>query len=130
MAIQYTLTPRTTALDGKRRWVATARTSGEATLDDVARDVEKATTVSRADIKAVLSALEDRLCDYLSDGVIVRLGDVGTFRPTLRSKASLSPESFDASTLKAAASYRPSRRIRVALSGARKERLGGRRRKE
>ena len=48
--------------------------------------IEKKCTLASSDIKAVVDALEVELIDALREGNAVRLGDLGSFRPTLRSK--------------------------------------------
>ena len=54
------------------------------TLSDVAEQIEKQSTVSLADIKGVLDALQEVTLEAIKDGYSVRLGDLGSFRPTLR----------------------------------------------
>lgn len=54
------------------------------TLNDVAEQIEKQSTVSLADIKGVLDALQEVTLEAIRDGYSVRLGDLGSFRPTLR----------------------------------------------
>ena len=54
------------------------------TLSDVAEQIEKQSTVSLADIKGVLDALQEVTLEAIRDGYSVRLGDLGSFRPTLR----------------------------------------------
>ena len=51
-------------------------------LNDVAAQIEKQSTVSLADIKGVLDALEQTMGDALTSGHSVRLGDLGSFRIT------------------------------------------------
>ena len=53
-------------------------------LNDIAEQIEKQSTVSLADIKGVLDALQDVTLEAIRDGYSVRLGDLGSFRPTLR----------------------------------------------
>ena len=53
-------------------------------LNDIAEQIEKQSTVSLADIKGVLDALQEVTLEAIKDGYSVRLGDLGSFRPTLR----------------------------------------------
>ena len=53
-------------------------------LNDIAEQIEKQSTVSLADIKGVLDALQEVTLEAIRDGYSVRLGDLGSFRPTLR----------------------------------------------
>lgn len=52
-------------------------------LNDVAEQIEKQSTVSLADIKGVLDALQEVVLEAVADGYSVRLGDLGSFRPTI-----------------------------------------------
>ena len=52
------------------------------TLSDVAEQIEKQSTVSLADIKGVLDALQEVTLEAIKDGYSVRLGDLGSFRIT------------------------------------------------
>lgn len=56
--------------------------SGTLTLSEVASRIAKRSTMHTADIKAVLSALEQTVGDALTSGHTVRLGDLGSFRLT------------------------------------------------
>lgn len=55
------------------------------TLEDLTRAIEKICTVSGADIRAVLYAMVDVAVDSLSNGTIVRKGDMCSFRVSIRS---------------------------------------------
>lgn len=52
-------------------------------IDQVAELIESESTVSLADIRAVLTSLEKVVIRTLKDGRSVRLGDIGSFRPTI-----------------------------------------------
>lgn len=56
--------------------------SGTLTLSEVASRIAKRSTMHTADIKAVLSALEQTVGDALTSGHSVRLGDLGSFSLT------------------------------------------------
>ena len=70
------------------------------TLDKIAELIEKRSTVSSADIKAVLDALQFEILNALEEGFSVRLGDVGSFRATLTSRSADSAEAFLPSNIK------------------------------
>lgn len=57
--------------------------SGTMKIAAVAAEIEKRSTVSSADVKAVLDALQFEVKQALADGHTVRLGDLGSFRPTV-----------------------------------------------
>ena len=48
--------------------------------------MEKRSTVSSADVKAVLDALQYEVMEALENGNTVRLGDLGSFRLTMKSQ--------------------------------------------
>lgn len=54
------------------------------TLAQVIKQIEKQSTVSSADIKAVLDALQNVVIDALQNGTSVRLNDLGSFRLTIK----------------------------------------------
>ncbi len=56
------------------------------TLTDIAERIEQRSTVSSADVKAALDALQLAVREAVIEGMSVRLGDLGSFRPTLRVK--------------------------------------------
>lgn len=55
-------------------------------LDQIIKRVEKRSTVSSADVKAVLDALQYEVIEALASGSTVRLGDLGSFRLTMNSE--------------------------------------------
>lgn len=69
-------------------------------LDDIVRRIEKTSTVSSSDIKAVLDALQHEVIEALRAGNSVRLGDLGSFRATLSSSGVEAPENVSASLIK------------------------------
>lgn len=54
------------------------------TLAQITKRIEKRSTVSSADVKAVLDALQTEVIDALQNGNSVRLGDLGSFRLTIK----------------------------------------------
>jgi predicted histone-like DNA-binding protein len=65
---------------GKKKFYASPVSNGEADLDQITKAIEKVSTVSGADIRAVLYAMVDTTNDMLADGKIVRLGELGSLR--------------------------------------------------
>lgn len=66
----------------------------------VIQRIEKTCTLTSSDIKACLDALEDVIVDLLTQGCTVRLGDLGSFRPTLSAEGTTDPEMCNASLIK------------------------------
>ena len=52
---------------------------------ELINEIEKSTVLASADIKACLDALEYCIVEAMKNGQSVRLGDLGSFRPTLSS---------------------------------------------
>lgn len=67
---------------------------------ELINEIEKSTVLASADIKACLDALEQKIVDHLVQGQTVRLGDLGSFRPTLASKGAESADKCDATLIK------------------------------
>ncbi len=60
--------------------------SSPLTLQDVAEEIEKYCMLTVPDIIAVVTALESSIVSHLSKGHSVRLGYLGSFRPTIAAK--------------------------------------------
>lgn len=58
------------------------------TLAQIVKRIEKRSTVSSADVKAVLDALQYEVIDALQNGNSVRLGDLGSFRLSIKADGS------------------------------------------
>ena len=100
MAIKYRIHEQQNALTKTMQYTARIVPVEPLTLEDIVEGIEKTSTVSSADIKAVLDALQFEVIRALRAGNSVRLGDLGSFRPTLSSRASLSAEAFTAANIK------------------------------
>ncbi|MDD4606336.1 MAG: DNA-binding protein, partial [Dysgonamonadaceae bacterium] len=70
---------------GTKKYYASANITGEATIEKLTRRIEKISTVSGADIRAVLYALVDVAVEELADGKAVRFDDLGSLRVSLSS---------------------------------------------
>lgn len=90
------------------------------TLAQVIKRVEKRCTVSSADVKAVLDALQYEVIEALQNGNSVRLGDLGSFRLTIKadgSETSAMAKRNGANAIKAVnVQYTKSTAMRDALS--------------
>lgn len=87
---------------GEKQFYASASMDGELSLADLTRMIEKISTVSGADIRAVVYAMVDVMKDSLADGRIVRLGDLGSLRVSISSEGKATAEEVNASTIKGA----------------------------
>ena len=70
---------------GKKKWYASTTDRDEVTVDQLAREVERLSSLSLADSRAAIIALTEILPDHLLRGAIVRLGELGSFRINISS---------------------------------------------
>lgn len=62
--------------------------------------ISRQCTVTIHDVRAVLSALDEHIASALLQGQSVRLGSLGSFRPTLSSTAKATAKEFKTSDIK------------------------------
>lgn len=98
--IEYKVVERENPVTRQKVYYAQVARVRPLTLDKIAELIEKRSTVSSADIKAVLDALQFEILNALEEGFSVRLGDVGSFRATLTSRSAESAEAFLPSNIK------------------------------
>lgn len=73
--------------------------------------------VGRAQVKASVEGLIDRMILFMEYGMTVKMGDFGTFRPTISSKAQKNVEDIDASSVrKKKIVFTPGKRFKNMLS--------------
>ncbi|MDR1730001.1 MAG: hypothetical protein LBR52_05000 [Prevotellaceae bacterium] len=92
----------------------------EISLEGLTRGIEKTSTVSGADIRAVLYAMVEEAVAGLSDGRIIRLGDLGSLRITLSSEGKDTEEEVSAKSVKkAGVIFTPGKKLQEMLANAR-----------
>ncbi|MDY3528648.1 HU family DNA-binding protein [Riemerella anatipestifer] len=102
---------------GDKKWYATPVSSGEKTLTDLTKDIEKISTVSGADIRAVLYALVDVMQSSLANGQFVRLGELGSLRVSFSSEGKATEKEVTANTIKQAkVIFTPAKGIKDTLA--------------
>ncbi len=87
---------------GKKKFYASANVTGERTLAGLTREIEKMSTVSGADIRAVLYAMVDVMRESLANGQVVRLGELGSLRVNIKSEGKEKAKDISASSITAA----------------------------
>lgn len=87
---------------GVKKYYASNQSSGEITLAKLTNSIEKVSTVSGADIRAVLYAMVDVMKASLADGQIVRLGELGSLRINISSNGEETAEKVSAKSIKGA----------------------------
>ncbi len=105
---------------GTKKWYASVVTDGEMTIDELTKSIEKFSSLSEADIRGVIIALENVIQDALANSKIVRLEKLGNLYPSLSSQGVLRKEDFVAKVnIKATrVNYRPGKRISDTLKNA------------
>ena len=84
------------------RYYASVRNNGESDVRALAREIAQVTTVSTPDVIAVLESLVMVIPHHIEEGKIIRLGELGSLRLTLRSEGSDTEEEVNASNIKSA----------------------------
>ena len=113
--VTYSVVPR---IDPRQKtdppkYYAQAQASGDVSIREMSERIQQTCTVTKADVYAVLVAMEDVIIDALKSGEIVRLGDLGTFQISISSKGAVTEEDYsDALIKKARINFRPG----IALS--------------
>ena len=106
--VSYSVVKRNNPLDQDAvpKFYAQAQANGHVEIREMADRIQKTCTVTRADVMAVLEALEG--------GEIVRLADLGTFQIGLSGRGAETEDTYDVSMIrKARINFRPG----IALSG-------------
>ena len=86
-------------------------------LEDLSDAITEVCTVTRHDIVAVLSALQEQIIRAILNGQSVRLGDLGSFRPTLSgTSAPTDKELTEAHIRRVNCRFTPGRLLRHGLS--------------
>lgn len=117
--VKYSVIPRINPRDreSEPKFYAQVKMSGEVTLREMCDRIQQSCTVTKADVHAVLVAMEDVFVDALKGGEIIRLGDLGTFRVSLSSKGSLTEKEYTSSLItKSRIIFRPGSVLSDALA--------------
>ena len=101
MSVKYVVTAKGNPLkpEEDKRFFASVVSNGEISLRELSRDISAISTVSTADVMAVLEGFIEVLPRKLAEGNIVRLGDFGSFRVTLKSDGQTKEEEVTADSI-------------------------------
>jgi predicted histone-like DNA-binding protein len=111
---------------GVKKYYATIVTDGEATVDELVKDIEKFSSLSEPDIRGVILALENVIQTKLSEGRIVRLEKLGSLYPTLSSEGVEKETDVTSSIIKEVGiNYRPGDRLKKAINDAGFKKVSG-----
>lgn len=115
MAINYSVTQRANPKDSmaEPKWYANAQMAANYSFDTLCSDVEKMSTATDGDVRAVLSTALYCIEQALRRSESVTLGDLGTFAVGLSSTGTDTAEEFTAANIsKARVTFRPARRLK------------------
>lgn len=102
---------------GEKKFYASTKLDGELTLAGLTRAIEKISTVSGADIRAVLYALIDVMTDSMADGKIIRLGELGSLRVSISSTGEATLEDVKSTSIRSAkVIFTPGKEIKHMLN--------------
>ncbi len=111
--IKYRIVPRRNPILKETLYQAVVAPVSPLTLAEVAQLISTQCTMTVHDVKAVLSALQYQMAALLAEGHSIRLGDLGSFCPTLCSKATTDPTAFSAkNVLRVGVRFTPSAALR------------------
>lgn len=104
MAQRYKLISRRNlgkdAAENPRKYYAQAVNNGYMTFDELCDDIAEQSTLTSADVKAVMDRMNHCLDKHLRAGRIVQFGEIGSFRLALGSSGSLTEKEFSDSQIK------------------------------
>ncbi len=104
---------------GQTKYYARSVASKSCGLEEISKEIEKISTVSEADIMAVLTALVNLIPEKLANSETVRLGEVGSFRTSVSSQGHEEEKDVKMSSIKSnKVLFNPGQRIKKALKAA------------
>ena len=117
--MEYVIRPKRVPATNKIRYYMLVAPVKPVELGDIAARIERTSTVSSADIKAVLDALQYEVREQIKAGHSVRLGDLGSFRPTIACKGMDKAEDLTVRNIKRVrVQFTPSATLEKELSPA------------
>lgn len=116
---------------GGGKFYAQAQARGEAGIRELSQRIQQMCTVTRADVMAVLIALEDVVSDSLSNGEIVRLGELGSLQVSLSGEGATTKDDYhDGLIQKAKILFRSGRTLSNMLTTLKYEKVEQKYKKE
>ena len=101
-SVTYSVVPRRNPSEKGTppKFYAQAQARGDVNIREMSERIQSACTVNKADVYAVLVALEDVIAEALQNGEIVRLGELCTLQVSLSGKGALTEEDYNTSLIK------------------------------
>ncbi|NJN26254.1 MAG: hypothetical protein HC819_09890 [Cyclobacteriaceae bacterium] len=116
--LRYKIVKQRNALDKDKKEMYYPRLTNrrKCNLYDLAEDIARRSTLSKADIIATLVSLEDIIPEYLSNGRSVDLGHLGTFSLQAHTEISQTAEEVTWRSFQSLkAKFRPGKALKVNL---------------
>lgn len=126
MPIKFKLSPKVNSLKNppETLYYPRAVKRAEIGLHEIAENISEASSLTRADVHAVIIALTDQLVRYLDNGYIVRIGEFGTFQVSLQGKGTDDPNALGKNLIKSAkVNFRAGQDIKSMLNTLQYQRL-------
>ena len=102
MSIKFNVIDKRNPADPEapNKYYASSFMTGKMGIEELTSRVEKISTVSGADIRAVLYAIVDVVPEIMSEGNSVTIGDLGAFRISISSEGSETPEKVTSTNIR------------------------------
>ena len=115
--IKYLLISRKNPITKEYAYHASAIPVTPVKIDEIAENISATCTVTSADVKAVLDALQAQVINCLRNGQSVRLGDLGSFHARIASAGAVTEEEFSMEHVRGIrVRFTPSSKMRWELS--------------
>jgi predicted histone-like DNA-binding protein len=118
MPAEFVVVSRKDPLDlqSPPRYYPRAKSSGVIEVRQLMQRIAEMSTLSSADVVITLEALLRVIPQYITEGKIVRLGELGSFRLSLQGEGADTPEALSAKHIKShRLLFRPGKVFRKAL---------------
>ena len=83
-----------------KKYYASINSSGETSMRDLAKEIAEISTMSLPDVIGVLESVVMLLPRHISQGKIIRLGELGSLRLSASSEGKETPEEVNAKSIK------------------------------
>ena len=102
---------------GEVKYYAQSQARGEMGIREISERIQQMCTVTRADVMAVLTAMEEIVSEGLQGGEIVRLGGLGSLQLSLSGEGADTEETFSDSLIeKVRVLFRPGTVMQEAIN--------------
>lgn len=98
--IKFKAIARKSPVDKSVSYYPTTETPEARTLKLITDEISQNCTLTRADVVACLAALQQVIINHLKDGRSVRMGDLGSFRLSMRGKGAATAEEVKSDKIK------------------------------